>query len=39
MMQDYPKLLKSGDRVGFTQVSRAFCFSTLKNDLVTAAQK
>ena len=39
MMQDYPKLLKSGDRVGFTQIDRKFCFSTVKNDLKTAAQK
>jgi len=39
MMQDYPKLLKSGDRVGFTQIDRRFCFSTVKNDLKTAAQK
>lgn len=38
-MQDYPKLLKSGDRVGFTQIDRRFCFSTVKNDLKTAAQK
>jgi UDP-sugar pyrophosphorylase len=39
MMQDYPKLLKSGDRVGFTQVSRDVCFSPLKNDLTTAKAK
>lgn len=39
MMQDYPKLLKSGERVGFTQIDRKFCFSTAKNDLKTAAQK
>ena len=39
MMQDYPKLLKSGERVGFTQIDRKFCFSTVKNDLKTAAQK
>lgn len=38
-MQDYPKLLKSGERVGFTQIDRKFCFSTVKNDLKTAAQK
>ncbi|EGR28427.1 hypothetical protein IMG5_175820 [Ichthyophthirius multifiliis] len=39
MMQDYPKLLDSGDRVGFTQVARNFCFSTCKNDIKTAQQK
>lgn len=39
MMQDYPKLLKSGERVGFTQIDRRFCFSTVKNDIKTAAQK
>jgi len=37
MMQDYPKLLKASDSVGFTQINRKFCFSTVKNDLITAA--
>jgi hypothetical protein len=32
-MQDYPKLLDNGDRVGFTQIDRKFCFTTCKNDL------
>jgi UDP-sugar pyrophosphorylase len=39
MMQDYPKLLKSGERVGITQLDRSFCFSAVKNDLKTAAVK
>lgn len=39
MMQDYPKLLKSGERVGFIQIDRRFCFSTVKNDIKTASQK
>lgn len=39
MMQDYPKLLKAENKVGFTQISRQFCFTTCKNDLKTAAQK
>ncbi len=38
-MQDYPKLLKSGERVGITQIDRRFCFSTCKNDLASAALK
>lgn len=38
-MQDYPKLLKSGERVGITQIDRRFCFSTCKNDLASAAVK
>jgi UDP-sugar pyrophosphorylase len=33
MMQDYPKLLENGDRVGFTQIDRKFCFTTCKNDI------
>ncbi len=39
MMQDYPKLLPNPDRVGFTQLDRLFCFTTCKNDIVTAATK
>lgn len=39
MMQDYPKLLGSCERVGFTMVPREFCFSTVKNDIKTAADK
>lgn len=38
-MQDYPKLLENGDRVGITQIDRRFCFSTCKNDLKSAAGK
>lgn len=37
MMQDYPKLLKPENKVGFTQMDRRFCFTTCKNDIVTAA--
>ncbi|KAL4428974.1 hypothetical protein ABPG74_011170 [Tetrahymena malaccensis] len=39
MYQDYPKLLENDNRVGMTQVNRAFCFSTVKNDIKTAGQK
>jgi UDP-sugar pyrophosphorylase len=39
MMQDYPKLLKAENKVGITQFDRRFCFSALKNDIQTAAQK
>ena len=38
-MQDYPKLLETCERVGFTMVPREFCFSTVKNDIKTAADK
>ena len=39
MMQDYPKLLPSADRVGITQIEKIFCFSTVKNDLASAKTK
>ena len=39
MMQDYPKLLASGARIGFTQYDRWVCFSAVKNNLVDAAVK
>lgn len=39
MMQDYPKLLSPTSPVGFTLISRNFCFTTCKNDLATATQK
>eukprot|EP01016_Furgasonia_blochmanni_P023974 TRINITY_DN2581_c0_g1_i1.p2 TRINITY_DN2581_c0_g1~~TRINITY_DN2581_c0_g1_i1.p2 ORF type:complete len:291 (-),score=101.80 TRINITY_DN2581_c0_g1_i1:273-1040(-) len=39
MMQDYPKLLKTGSKVGVTQIDRRFCFSACKNDIKSAAQK
>lgn len=32
-------MLKAENKVGFTQIDRKFCFTTCKNDLVTAAQK
>ena len=38
-MQDYPKLLESCEKVGFTQIDKKFCFSTVKNDIQTAATK
>lgn len=38
-MQDYPKLLETCEKVGFTMVPREFCFSTVKNDIKTAADK
>lgn len=39
MMQDYPKLLENCENVGFTMIDRRFCFSSLKNDPKTAADK
>jgi len=39
MMQDYPKLMAADAKVGLSQVDRSLCFSTVKNDLKTAAQK
>ncbi|KAL4490445.1 hypothetical protein ABPG72_002655 [Tetrahymena utriculariae] len=39
MYEEYPKLLENDNRVGITQVNRAFCFSTVKNDIKTASQK
>jgi len=39
MMQDYPKLLKTNDRVGVTQIDKKFCFSACKNDIKTAQAK
>ena len=38
-MQDYPKLLKNCDLVGFTMIDRAYCFTTAKNDPASAAVK
>lgn len=38
-MQDYPKLLDNCDFVGFTDVPRGYCFTTLKNDLESANAK
>lgn len=39
MMQDYPLLLKSGGKVGFTTLPREWCFSAVKNNIVDAAKK
>jgi UDP-sugar pyrophosphorylase len=39
LMQDYPKLLHNCDKVGFSDVPRGYCFTTLKNDLVSATDK
>lgn len=39
LMQDYPKLLDNCDNVGFTDVPRGYCFTTLKNDLASANAK
>ncbi|KAJ1636236.1 UDP-N-acetylhexosamine pyrophosphorylase, partial [Pavlovales sp. CCMP2436] len=39
MMQDYPKLLGIGARVGFTQLDRWICFSPVKNAVADAAFK
>ena len=38
-MQDYPKLLTNCDKVGFTDIQKGLCFSTVKNDLKTAVDK
>ena len=39
LMQDYPKLLPNCVKVGFTDIPKGFCFSTVKNDLKTAVDK
>lgn len=39
MMQDYPKLLGSEAKVGFTSFPRDLCFSAVKNNIVDAAAK
>lgn len=39
LMQDYPKLLANCDKVGFTDIPKGLCFSTVKNDLKTAVDK
>jgi UDP-sugar pyrophosphorylase len=39
MMQDYPKLLGSAAKVGFTQIERWLSFSAVKNSLEEAAAK
>ena len=39
LMQDLPKLLIDGEKVGFTSYPRWFCFSTCKNNLKDACAK
>lgn len=39
MMQDYPRLLPQGARVGFTQLDRWIAFSPVKNNAQDAAKK
>lgn len=39
MMQDYPKLLDNCDNVGFTVIDRRFCYTSVKNDIKSAAGK
>lgn len=39
MMQDYPKLLGSEAKVGFTNFERWVCFSAVKNNIFDAAAK
>mmetsp|Transcript_22234 Transcript_22234/g.33130 ORF Transcript_22234/g.33130 Transcript_22234/m.33130 type:complete len:613 (+) Transcript_22234:75-1913(+) len=39
MMQDYPKLLPTGAKVGFVSLERAVCFSAVKNNAVDARGK
>lgn len=38
-MQDYPKLLPNCDHVGFSDVPRGYCFTAVKNDLLSANLK
>ena len=38
-MQDYPKLLPNCNKVGFTDIPKGFCFTTVKNDLKSAVDK
>ena len=39
LMQDLPKLLNNGEKVGFTSYERWFCFSACKNNLADACGK
>ena len=39
LMQDLPKLLNNGEKVGFTSYERCFCFSACKNNLNDACGK
>ena len=39
LMQDVPKLIKHGEKVGYTYFDRWFCFSACKNNLLDAIEK
>ena len=39
LMQDVPKLIKHGEKVGYTYFERWFCFSACKNNLRDACEK
>ena len=39
LMQDVPKLIKHGEKVGYTYFDRWFCFSACKNNLHDACEK
>lgn len=39
LMQDVPKLVKNGEKVGYTYFERWFCFTACKNNLHDACQK
>jgi UDP-sugar pyrophosphorylase len=39
LMQDVPKLIKHGEKVGYTYFDRWFCFSACKNNLFDACEK
>jgi UDP-sugar pyrophosphorylase len=39
LMQDVPKLIKHGEKVGYTYFDRWFCFSACKNNLRDACEK
>ena len=39
LMQDVPKLIKHGEKVGYTYFERWFCFTACKNNLHDACQK
>ena len=39
LMQDVPKLIKPGEKVGYTHFDRWFCFSACKNNLNSTFKK
>jgi len=39
MMQEFPRLCKVGDKVGFSQLDRDMCFTCVKNNLADAVKK